>query len=144
MLVMGSTFSKRWLWPTSRIRTNKLSCMAMTSRDGNHELTTNKTLKNYNNIFNKCGVKMEVFFFMFDFSISFLDQLILFDFVFWKYILKNLIFFYFKLIFFGVYRYFDVLILKIIFKKYKKYYFNIFSSKKYFKNNRNHISDHYF
>jgi uncharacterized membrane protein len=28
---------------------------------------------------------------------------------------------------------FDVLILKIIFKKYKKYYFNIFSSEKYFK-----------
>ena len=95
MLVMGSTFSKSWLWPTSRIRTNKLSCMAMTSREGNHELTTNKTLINYNNIFNKCGVKMEVFFFMIDFSILFLDQLTLFVFVFRKYFKKNLIFFIF-------------------------------------------------
>jgi len=29
--------------------------------------------------------------------------------------------------------YFNVLILKIIFKKYKKYYFNIFLNKIYFK-----------
>ena len=43
------------------------------------------------------------------------------------------LFFYFKLIFL---HHFDVLILKIIFLK--KYFFNIFSNKKYFKNYHNH------
>jgi len=33
---------------------------------------------------------------------------------------------------------FDAFMLKMIFKKLKKYYFNVFLSEKYFKNNRNH------
>ena len=52
-------------------------------------------------------------------------------FIYFKSIFKKIKLFYilyFKLIFLN---YFDVLILKIIFKKY---YFNIFSNKKYFKN----------
>jgi len=54
-----------------------------------------------------------------------------------KSILKKIEFFYFflcyKLIFFMFLDHFDVLILKIILKKLKKYYFNIFLNKKYFK-----------
>ena len=43
---------------------------------------------------------------------------------------KIKIFFYFKLIFFIFLDYFDMLMLKIIFLK--KYYFDVFSNKKYF------------
>jgi hypothetical protein len=41
--------------------------------------------------------------------------------------------FFLKLLFFIFLDRFDMLILKINFKKYKKNYFNIFSNKKYFK-----------
>jgi len=37
---------------------------------------------------------------------------------------------------------FDAFMLKMIFKKLKKYYFNVFLSEKYFKNNRNHTFKH--
>jgi hypothetical protein len=42
-------------------------------------------------------------------------------------------FIYFKLIFFGILNHFNALISKIIFKKLKPYYFNIFLNEKYFK-----------
>jgi len=48
----------------------------------------------------------------------------------------------FKLIFLAFSDRFDVLISKLIFKNKNKYYFDIFSSKKYFKNNRYHNHKH--
>jgi hypothetical protein len=52
-----------------------------------------------------------------------------------KIFLKQLLFliFFIKLIFFMFSGDFDAFMLKIIFKKLKKYYFNVFLSKKYFK-----------